>query len=143
MGHFNLSEITKNRAYLRFCKEYITEDLENYGDPFYRRQNEIEISRMCSKHKTPLYEYAIFPYKMPSRYNDIYTIINCAKEIEIPEAFRTKFLDIANDIAFIFAADLTGWNIEITKEKIHNKMIDKGYVSIKGKKIKRIFSKTL
>lgn len=137
----HLSEITKNRTYLRFCKECITEDLENYGEPFYRRQHEIEINRMCSKHKTPLYEYTIFPYKIPSRYNDIYTILNCAKEIEIPEAFRTKFIDIANDIAFIFAADLTGWNIEITKEKIHNKIIDKGYVSIKGQTNQKNFSK--
>ena len=57
-----ISDITKTKTYIRVCKECIKEDFKIYGEPYYRRQHEIELNRMCSKHKVPLYEYNIFPY---------------------------------------------------------------------------------
>lgn len=137
----NVSEITQNRTYIRICKECAKEDLKNYGEAFYRRQHEIELNRMCAKHRTPLYEYVIFPYKLPSRYNDFYTVLNNAKEIEVPEKFKLSFLDITDDISYLFEADLTGWDIQITRDKIYHKMIHKGYVSVNGLTYQKNFSK--
>lgn len=136
----NLSLITQKREYIRVCKKCVEEDLKIYGEPYYRRQHEIELNRMCAKHRIPLLEYTIFPYKIPSRYNDFYTVLDGAKELKIPDNFKSKFLDIADDISYIFDANLTGWNVDITKDKICNMMMNKGYVSINGLTYQKNFS---
>jgi rubredoxin len=135
-----ISDITKTKTYIRVCKECIKEDFKIYGEPYYRRQHEIELNRMCYKHKVPLYEYNIFPYKIPRRYDDYYTVLSNSKEITIPEEFKERFLDIAEDINTIFTSDLDNWNIELTKNKISNKLSEKGYVTVNGTTLQQEFS---
>lgn len=135
-----VSEVTKTRTYIRVCKECAREDFKIYGEPYYRRQHEIELNRMCHKHRTPLYEYEIFPYKIPSRYNDFYTVLSAAKPIEIPEKFKDKLLDITGDINFIFSHNLDGYDIEKTKDKISNRIAEKGYVTVNNSTLQKKFS---
>lgn len=135
-----ISYMTKTKTYIRVCKECIKEDFNIYGEPYYRRQHEIELNRMCYKHKVPLYEYNIFPYKIPRRYDDYYTVLSNSKEIAIPEEFKERFLDIAEDINTIFTSNLDNWNIKITKNKISNKIAEKGYVTINGVTLQQQFS---
>ncbi|MBU3216860.1 TnsD family transposase [Clostridium estertheticum] len=134
-----ISDITRTKTYIRFCKECIKEDFKIYGEPYYRRQHEIELNRMCYKHKVPLYEYNIFPYKIPRRYDDFYTVLSNSKEITIPVEYKEKFLDIAEDIDTIFTLDLDNWNIEVTKDKIFNKLAEKGYVTVNGTTLQQEF----
>lgn len=135
-----ISDITKTKTYIRVCKECIKEDLATYGEPYFRRQHEIELNKMCYKHKTPLYEYTIFPYKIPRRYDDFCTVLKNSKELILPEKFKEKFLDIAEDINAIFASNLNNWNIEITKDKISNRTAEKGYVTVAGTTFQQKFS---
>ncbi|MCB2290142.1 TnsD family transposase [Clostridium sp. CS001] len=136
-----ISDITKTKTYIRVCKECIKEDFNIYGEPYYRRQHEIELNRMCYKHKVPLYEYNIFPYKIPRRYDDYYTVLSNSKEIAIRGEFKERFLDIAEDINTIFTANLDNWSIEITKNKISNRIAEKGYVTVNGVTLQQQFSK--
>lgn len=124
-----ISEITGKRAYIRICKECVREDFTKYGEPFYRRQHEIEINRICSVHKVPLYECEIFPYKIPSRFYDFFTVLDGAKLIEIPEKFYSKMVEIGEDIAYLFSIGLK-CNLNTTRERITNKLIDTGYTTI-------------
>ncbi|HEY8891407.1 MAG TPA: TnsD family Tn7-like transposition protein [Clostridium sp.] len=135
-----ISDITKTKTYIRVCKKCIIEDINTYGEPYYRRQHEIKLNRMCYKHKVPLYEHTIFPYKIPRRYDDYYTVLNNSKEITIPEEFKERFLDIAEDINTIFTSNLDNWSIEITKDKISNKIAEKGYVTINGATLQKKFN---
>ncbi|HAR84951.1 MAG TPA: hypothetical protein DCR69_04410 [Clostridium sp.] len=138
-----ISDITKAKTYIRVCKECIKEDFNIYGEPYYRRQHEIELNRICYKHKIPLYEYTIFPYKVPRRYDDYYTILSNLKEISIPQEFKERFLNIAEDINAIFTSNLDNWNIEITKDKMFNKLSEKGYVTVNGTTLQQKFSQDL
>lgn len=132
-----IGDIVKNRTYIRICKECIKEDLNIYGEPYYRRQHEIELYRVCYKHKTPLYEYTIFPYILPRRYEDFYTVLSNSKEIAIPKEFYERFLDIATDINTIFTANLEDWNIKITKDKILNRLKENGYLTVTDIKLQK------
>ena len=96
---------------------------------------------MCYKHKVPLFECSIFPYKIPRRYDDYYTILSNSKEITIPEEFKERFLDIAEDINTIFTSNLDNWNIRMTKDKISNKIAEKGYVTVGGLTLQQEFSR--
>jgi hypothetical protein len=138
-----ISDITKTRTYIRVCKNCIEEDFYIYGEPYYRRQHEIELNRMCYKHKVPLYEYTIFPYKIPRRYDDCYTVLNNCKDIAIPEQFKERFLNICEDINTIFTSNLDNWNIKTTKDRMFNKLSEKGYVTINGTTLQRQFSQDL
>lgn len=127
-----ISTITRMKTYIRVCKECVREDFYNYGEPYYRRQHEIEINRMCYKHKIPLYEYTIFPYTLPRKYDDYYTVLSNSKELIIQEKFTKKFLAIARDINSIFISNLSNCNIDITKSKIANKIAESGYLKSDG-----------
>lgn len=48
-------------------------------------------------------------------------------------------MDIAEDINTIFTSDLDNWNIEITKDKISNRLAEKGYVTVNGTTLQREF----
>jgi hypothetical protein len=137
----SISDIINKKKYIRVCKECIKDDFTIYGEPYYRRQHEIELNRMCYKHKCPLYEYIIFPYKIPERYADYYTVLSNSKQISIPEEFKERFLDIAEDINTIFASNLSNCNIDITINKISNRIAEKGYVTINGKTLQKRFRK--
>ncbi|HAR84952.1 MAG TPA: hypothetical protein DCR69_04415 [Clostridium sp.] len=124
-----LSCISNRRTYIRVCRECIKEDFNLYGEPYYRRQHEIELNRMCHKHRVPLYEYTIFPYKIPRRYDDYYTVLSNSKEIFIPNEFKEKFLDIAEDINTIFTSNLKNWNVQLTNAKIITRFSELMYLS--------------
>lgn len=132
-----ITNIDNNMKFIRVCKQCIKEDFDKYGEPYYRRQHEIELNRMCYKHKTPLYEYSIPNYGIPRRYDDYCTVLNNSKKITIPEVFKKFFINISKDIFMIFSSDLDGWNIEITKKKIFNRLREKGYLSVNGLKLQK------
>lgn len=134
-----VSNITNKKTFIRVCKECIKEDFNKYGEPYYRRQHEIDMNRMCCKHKVPLYEYTIFPYKIPRRYDDCYTVLGNSKEIVISKEFKENFIAIAEDIDTIFSFDLTNLNIEVSKLKITNKLAEKGYISPTGTTLQQQF----
>ena len=94
---------------------------------------------MCYKHKIPLYEYTIFPYKIPRRYDDCYTVLSNSEEITISEEFKERFIAIAEDINALFSSDLTNRNIEVTKNKITNKLPEKCYISPTGTTLQQQF----
>ncbi|MBU3199499.1 TnsD family transposase [Clostridium estertheticum] len=125
-----VNNITKKRTYIRVCKECIKEDFKIYGEPYFRRQHEIELNRMCYKHKSPLYEYAMYISYIPKKYEDYCTVLSNSKKINIPEKSKKFFLDIADDINTIFTLNLNNWNIKTTRNKIFNKMVEKGYITI-------------
>lgn len=127
-----ISQVTRKRTFIRICKECAKEDFLNYGEPLYRRQHEIELNRMCLKHKIPLNEYIIFPYKIPSRYVDYYTVLTEAKPIDIPKKLRDKFYNITEDIEFIFLHYFENWSINKTQKKILDKLKENGYTSMNG-----------
>lgn len=132
--------IDGKRKYIRVCKECIKDDFYIYGEPFYRRQHEIELNRICYKHKIPLYEYTIPKYLIPRKYDDYCTVLNNSKEITILDKFRKRFLDISTDINDIFALNLQDWNVEITKNKINSMLKEKGYYKDNGIKLMRKFN---
>lgn len=127
-----LNNINRKKIFIRVCKECIKEDFHIYGEPYYRRQHEIELNKMCYKHQIPLYEYTISKDGTPRKYENFYAISNKLKEIIIPMDFKEKCLNITNDINTIFKLDLSNWNIEITKNKISNRLIEKGYLTVNG-----------
>jgi hypothetical protein len=135
-----ISDITKAKTFIRICKECIKEDFNTYGEPYFRRQHEIELNRMCYKHKIPLYEYTIFPYKIPRKYDDCYTVLKNLKELTIPEKFKGNFFDIAEDINAIFTLNLDNWSIDVTKDKLSNRIAEKGYVTVAGSILQQKFS---
>jgi transposase-like protein len=135
-----ISEVTRTRTYIRVCKECVNEDFKTYGEPYYHRQHEIALNCMCHKHRIPLYEYEIFPYKLPCRYNDFYTVLGSAKPIEVPNRFKDKLLEITDDIAFIFSHNFDGWNIEVTRKRISNRIAEKGYVTANNVTLQKKFS---
>ncbi|MBU3114588.1 TnsD family Tn7-like transposition protein [Clostridium lacusfryxellense] len=77
---------------------------------------------------------------IPRRYDDFYTVLSNTKEIAIPEEFKERFLDISEDINTIFTSNLHNWNIEITKDKMFNRIAEKGYVTVGGSTLQREFS---
>jgi hypothetical protein len=129
--------IDRQRKYIRVCKECVKEDFNLYGEPYYRRQHEIELNRMCHKHKVPLYEYILSNYPIPRRYEDYCTVLSNSQEISIPEKLKESFLNIAQDINAIFTLNLSNWNIEITKNKISNKIYENGFVTSNGLKLQQ------
>lgn len=124
-----LELITKGKKYIRVCKECIREDFDVYGEPYYRRQHEIELNKMCSKHKIPLYEYAIFNYKIPRKYDDYFTVLTNSKEIFIPDEFKEFFLNISYDINALLTSNLDNWNIQLTNAKIITRLRERRYNS--------------
>jgi len=128
----NIGNITRNRPYIRVCKECIKEDFNIYGEPYFRRQHEIEINRMCYKHKVALYEYTLSTSQTPRKYENYCSVLSNSKKIIIPGQFKNYFLDIADDINTIFSLNLINWNSKITKNKIFNKIAEKGYLTING-----------
>lgn len=130
--HLNITCINNGKKYVRICKECVKEDFYKYGEPYYRRQHEIEINKICYKHKIPLYEYTVTTNSISRRYYDCYTVLSNSKEISIPEEFKEKLLNITNDINSIFTSNFNNWNINITKKKIASKLKVKGYLSSNG-----------
>lgn len=124
------NDITNSRTYIRICRECIKEDFNIYGEPYYRRQHEIELNRLCYKHKIPLHEYNIFPYRIPRKYDDYYTVLSNSKEIAIPNKFREKLLNITDDINALFSSSLDNWDIKIAKGKISNRIAEMGYSTL-------------
>lgn len=137
--YLTISNINGNRPYIRICKECIKEDFNYYGEPFYRRQHEIELNRMCYKHEIPLYEYTLSTHKTPRRYQDYCAVLSNSKEISIPKQFKQKFLYITDDINTVFTSNLSDWDLKITKNKIFNKIFEKGYLSMTGIKFQQEF----
>lgn len=135
-----ITNIDRKRKYIRICKECIKEDFSSYGEPYFRRQHEIELNRFCYKHKIPLYEYTLSNYPIPRRYEDFYTVLGNSKEITIPPNFRTKFLDITEFISDIFSSSLENWNLEITKDKIYNRLKEFGYLKADSVRLTKRFS---
>ncbi len=136
-----IGEITKGRSYIRVCKECIKEDLNIYGEPYYRRQHEIELNRVCNKHLIPLYEYNIFPYRISRRYDNFCTVLSNSKEIIIPEKFKKNFLNISEDINTIFILNLDNWSIENTNIKIATRLAELGFKLLNSMKSQREFAK--
>jgi len=132
-----ISNVNRNRSYIRICKECIKEDFNFYGEPYYRRQHEIELNRMCYKHKVPLYEYTLSTSPTPRRYEDYCSVLGNSKEIIIPEQFKNFFLNIADDINTIFTLNFSNWSLKITKNKIFDKIAEKGYLTINGVQLQK------
>jgi hypothetical protein len=129
-NHLKIKYITNAKRFIRVCKECIKEDFNIYGEPYYRRQHEIELNRVCYKHKIPLWEYTIFPYKLPRKFDDFFTVLSNSKEVVIPKDFMGKFIDIADDINTIFTSSLEkNYNIKTTRDKIIRKIIEKGFIT--------------
>ena len=133
----NIGNITRNRPYIRVCKECIKEDFNIYGEPYFRRQHEIEINRMCYKHKVALYEYTLSTSQTPRKYENYCSVLSNSKKIIIPGQFKNYFLDIADDINTIFTLNLSNWNSKITKNKIFDKIAEKGYLTINGVQLQK------
>jgi transcriptional regulator with XRE-family HTH domain len=126
----------KEISHFKFCPKCLTDDLERYGESYWRLSHQLPTSFVCSKHKQQVLLLSQVPYRKGSRTEYIavseencsfsqdehYDIIYSNKEI----------LTLITEEGVKLAKKQYSWNIPKLHETYRFMLSKRGYLTVKG-----------
>jgi hypothetical protein len=122
--------------YLRYCKECIISDKEEFGEAYWHRIHQVPSVLICPIHKTWIKDSNIKKFEIsPKDYYCADTIeLNPVEElIEKNKRFRDLAIGVAEDIQWILNSKIKSQNPESIKARYLNSMKELGLASFKGR----------